>query len=73
MTQTLDAICTEAKGRNPATLYFHIALKFFKNIQFYFKIFQIYSNFIFYPLMEYLTTEILYYHPNQKHVTPLDS
>ena len=45
------------------------------NFIFYFAVFLKNSNFnsIFYPLMEYLTTKILYSHPDWKHVATLHS
>ena len=46
-----------------------------RNFVFYFEVFQKYSNSnsISYPLMEYLTTKILYPHHNWKHVVSLYS
>ena len=64
-------LCTEAKGNHPFLLCNFILC--FENIQFYFAVFQKYSNSNsnFYPSMEYLTIKILFPHPNRKHVASL--
>ena len=64
---------TEAEGGHPFLLC---------NFIFYFEVFQKYSNstlqfyqfnFIFYPSMKYITTKILYAHPNWEYVASLHS
>ena len=74
----MKVFLTEVKRQTDIHFYFVIsysALKFSENIHFYFTVFQknCNSNSIFHPSMEYLTTKILYSHPNWKHVAALHS
>ena len=76
MCQEYSLKSTEAEA--DIQFYFVIsysALNFSENIQLFFAIFpkNSNSNSIFYPSMEYLTTKILYHHPNWKHVASLNS